>query len=166
MTRKAYIFGVVLGLLAAGTGFGDGYKVRRWLSHADIVRASRYIFIGIVVENKPIYAKRRAYGEMRRYVVRHRLLVQIVRMLKGDAALYRAMGKEPGPVWIERYGGSVPGKWVLIDEKYRETISPEQLKAGMRVLVYASNINDLIVTFEGLDTVGMVPKTEALLLKK
>lgn len=161
MIRSLVVMFVTLPLLLAA----DGYRVRKWLTPEEITAGSPYIFTAVILKTDHVFAEREAYGRKHRYVVRYRLLARIEKVLKGDAQLWRAMGKEPGPVWLEQYGHSVPGKWVLVDELYRNGIAPGQLTGGMRCLVYAAAINDLVVQIRGLDPVAKTSATEALLKK-
>ena len=140
-------------LLAPVCLAGDGYRVRHWLSRAELVSRSRYIFTASVIKADHHYSSRRAYGEDRRYIAATRYLVRLLAVHKSDSALWRAMGKESGPVWISRELDTLPGKWALIGEKYRNTVDEISLKPGTTVIVYAAAVSDLVIRYTGLDSI-------------
>lgn len=152
----------VLVLLPVLILFGDGYKVEKWLTHGELTAASRWIFTATVVKTAHIHAEREAYGRRNRYISRYRLLVRIDRMLKGDPL---PDGGKPEPCWLEQSGHYIPGKWLLLEEAYRNGVDPGQAKKGEQLLVYASYRNGRTFHLRGLDPAALVAATEALLKK-
>jgi|GEM_PF-2780489 len=144
-------------VITIGIGFhsgiqADGSKIGRYISFNELVSKTPYIFSVKIIKINHDYRDRMAYGKNRRYVSRYRFKVTTQSVYKADKE-FKDFIKNKKSFWIERASLTIPGKWVLIEEKYRESISPGDIKKGNRIIVYGTYLSSGAVYFNNCDTV-------------
>ena len=141
----------------------DGTRVRKWITLSQVIKSSPYIFIASIKGIDHKYGSRMAYGKMRRYVQKYRFKVKIQKVIKGEKILQALIDYTDGVVSIERSGTSIPGRWVLIAEKYRESLYIGNAKVGQTFIVYARSISENKIHFRYCDKLSKKKVVEALL---
>ena len=151
MNRKttAFVFSAFLISIILSA---DGYHVRRWIPLKEQVKKTPLILTGTIIKNIHKWAERRAYGETRRYIARYRFRIRIREILKNSSKNRNITAGKA--ITVHRFGGTVPGKWVLIAEKYRESLHPFTVKPGTRCIVYCHPEYGGKYRFTGLDRIS------------
>lgn len=149
-TMKQLTIIIMLFCITAGI-YADGSKIGRYISFEELVSKTPYIFSAKILKVDHYYRERKAYGENRRYVSRYRFKVTIQSVYKADKE-FKYFIKNKNTFWIERASLTIPGKWVLIEEKYRENISPGAVKKGDIIIIYGTYLNSRVLHFDNCDT--------------
>lgn len=116
----------------------DGTYIKKWITLPEVIKQSKVIFIASIIKTDHIWNKRRAYGRINIYVQKYRFYVNIQKVLlrkKSFPQQYLIVKNKK--VWVERRGMYIPGRRLLIREKYRESFYVAKGKKGDKIIVYS-----------------------------
>ena len=144
--------------------FADGCWVKRWIPLNEQIHRSPIIFVGIIIKKKHIWAERYAYGKNRKYIAKYIFIIRIAKILKINKTQHKL---QPGDkITVHRFSGTIPGKWVIIEKKYKETIHPFSAKKGLRCIFYCGPIIGSKCRFSAMDKLTKIPTIKNILKNK
>lgn len=169
MKRLALALVLVAALASADSAFADGARITNRLQLVDVLRISPVIFTARVSRVAHVFAERRAYGRLQRYIERFRIQVTLVRSIRDPLSFERLRRTNRGRIWLERHNPMRPGKWVIIRNAYPESYGLSAAKPGDELIVYApgggttGEGRKAVLRLGYVDALGTLPAVERLL---